>query len=271
MNPLEFLQKKVDGMLQVFTPEELQQMHREDVSRRNTNQSRQADRTDPGAIKRRTKFKGQQAPNIPTHSPPGPNDFLYGPKVQTPYENPSVKQGPKPPPAQGPKPGPKPTTPASNSRLKLAQGPVPPKPTAPPQAAQSFLSGKLKRIPIVGGLFTAAEAGLDVADGENPLYAGGRALAGALTGTVTAGGAAFVGAEPQAPFASMITVNAGYNNGYQLGTEQFDRFFGQHSTKGKPKKESGRLPMIPLLVKVRRATKSAVKLISPLGQDLSKM
>ena len=171
-------------------------------------------------------------------------EAIQGPKP-APVQGPQPMQGPKAPSTQGPTPPATPSPSSSNARLKLAQGPVPPKPTATPQA-QSFLKGKLGQIPLVGGLLTGVEAILDTQEGENPLYATGRAITGALSGTVGAIGTSFVGAEPQDPISSFVVSNAGYNEGYKAGVEQFDNLFGKYSTKGDQPASQQAIPPVPV-------------------------
>lgn len=70
---------------------------------------------------------------------------------------------------------------------------------------------------LIGGV----DAGMQIAQGENPYVAGGRAFAGALGGGIGSAGAMAVGGEGT-PF-DYLTMSAGYNEGSKVGTKLFNR------------------------------------------------
>ena len=70
---------------------------------------------------------------------------------------------------------------------------------------------------VIGGL----DAGMQIAQGENPYVASGRAVASALGGSAGAAGAMFVGGEGN-PF-DYLTMSGGYNEGSKVGSDLFDK------------------------------------------------
>ena len=82
----------------------------------NRNQLRQWEMRDPNAIKHKARNTGRAGtPFIPGYGPAKPGEII-GPKVQIPYEDPRIKQGPKRPPVQGPQPGATPARPSTVNR-----------------------------------------------------------------------------------------------------------------------------------------------------------
>jgi len=82
----------------------------------NRNQLRQYEMRDPQAIKNIARNTGRAGtPYIPGYGPAKPGEIL-GPKVQIPYEDPRIKQGPRRPPVQGPQPGATPARPSTVNR-----------------------------------------------------------------------------------------------------------------------------------------------------------
>ena len=97
-----------------------------------------------------------------------------------------------------------------------------------PPASKGVVKSVLNRSAplVIGGL----DAGMQIAQGENPYVAGGRALAGALGGSAGATGAMFVGGEGN-PF-DYLTMSGGYNEGSKVGTDLFNKGLNMFGYKG---------------------------------------